>query len=103
LNATPGIRGVPGGPPAPGTGVDGNGLPAVVADATGSNALVSDGVTGFLAEPRNAGAFREKVELLIHDATLRSRMSNAARAAAERYDWNHVLGTIKSYYGELGE
>ena len=80
-----------------------SGLPAVVADATGSNALVSDGVTGFLAEPRNAGAFREKVELLIHDATLRSRMSNSARAAAERYDWNHVLGMIKSYYGELSE
>jgi glycosyltransferase involved in cell wall biosynthesis len=78
-----------------------SGLPAVAADATGSNALVTDGVNGFLAPPRNSKAFEEKVAKLILDAELRQRMSAAARASAEPYEWTHVLSRIVSYYGEL--
>ena len=78
-----------------------SGLPAVVADATGSNALVTDGVNGFLATPRNSDAFAEKLERLVMDAALRSRMSTAARASAERYEWKRVLSQIVEYYGEL--
>ena len=78
-----------------------SGLPAVVADATGSNALVTDGVNGFLATPRKSDAFGEKLERLVMDAALRSRMSTAARASAERYEWKRVLSQIVEYYGEL--
>jgi len=38
-----------------------SGLPAVVADATGSNALVQHGVTGFLVPPRDSRAFLDQV------------------------------------------
>jgi phosphatidylinositol alpha 1,6-mannosyltransferase len=78
-----------------------SGLPAVVADATGSNALVNDGVNGFLAPPRNSKAFEEKVERLIVNDELRWRMSAQARAGAERFEWNRILSQIVTYYGEL--
>jgi glycosyltransferase involved in cell wall biosynthesis len=78
-----------------------SGLPAVVANATGSNALVVEGVNGFLAPPRNSKAFEENVSNLVLDGGLRQRMSAAARASAEPYEWTHVLSQIVSYYGEL--
>lgn len=78
-----------------------SGLPAVVADATGSDALVTDGVTGFLAPPRDSSAFLDRVTRLVTDAGLRSRMGTAARSAAESYDWDRVLAQIESYYEEL--
>jgi glycosyltransferase involved in cell wall biosynthesis len=78
-----------------------SGLPAVVADATGSNALVTDNVTGFLAPPRDSAAFLERVERLVADVDLRRQMGAAARRAAEGYEWSRVLGQIASYYEEL--
>lgn len=78
-----------------------SGLPAVVADATGSNALVEDSVTGFLAPPRDSVAFLDRVAGLIENPELRSRMGRAARTAAERYEWSRVLGQIESYYEEI--
>ena len=78
-----------------------SGLPAVVADATGSNALVQNGYNGFLAAPRDARDFLEKTEMLVRDRDLRSKMSVNARQSAESYDWEMVLGRMTSYYGEL--
>lgn len=78
-----------------------SGLPAVVADATGSNALVENGANGFLAKPRDADDFLEKVDLLIGDRELRARMGAEARARAEQYDWSRVLAQIVAYYEEI--
>jgi glycosyltransferase involved in cell wall biosynthesis len=78
-----------------------SGLPAVVADATGSNALVAHGVTGFLAPPRNSLEFTNHVEKLILNPELRHRMAGAARAASEEYEWPRILGQIASYYEEI--
>ena len=78
-----------------------SGLPAVVANATGSNALVEEGVNGFLAAPRDADDFLEKVAILIRDGELRSRMGAEARLRAEHYDWSRVLAQIVSYYEEI--
>lgn len=78
-----------------------SGLPAVVANATGSNSLVENGVTGFLATPRDSGEFLEKTLSLVEEAALRQRMSAAARQTAKSYDWNRVLGQIVSYYEKI--
>jgi glycosyltransferase involved in cell wall biosynthesis len=79
-----------------------SGLPAVVANATGSNALVTDSVNGFLVEPRNSTAFLDRVEQLVSDAELRARMGTEARKSAESYDWSAVLDQIAGYYEEIG-
>lgn len=78
-----------------------SGLPVVAANATGSNALVIDGVTGFLVPPRDSAAFLDCVTALVTDADLRSRMGIAARGAAEKYEWSRILGQIASYYEEI--
>jgi glycosyltransferase involved in cell wall biosynthesis len=78
-----------------------SGLPAVVANATGSNALVQDGYNGFLATPRDSRDFLEKTDKLVRDSALRSKMSLNARQSAESYDWEMVLGRMTSYYSEL--
>jgi glycosyltransferase involved in cell wall biosynthesis len=78
-----------------------SGLPAVVANATGSNSLVEDGVNGFLAIPRDAGSFMDKVELLIRDPDLRRQMGSSARKRAEAYDWSRILAQMTSYYERI--
>lgn len=78
-----------------------SGLPAVVADATGSNALVKNGANGFLVTARDSKVFEERVERLIRDAELRRKMSAAARASAEPFEWSRILSQIVTYYEEL--
>lgn len=81
-----------------------SGLPAVCADATGSNALIEHGVTGFLAPPGNASIFLEYTAQLVTDTALRYKFSERARAHAQTYDWETVLGRLVRYYDEiLGE
>ena len=75
-----------------------SGLPAVVANATGSNSLVGNGINGFLAPPRDSTAFGSAVERLILDSDLREEMSLRARAGAEAYEWSKVLSQMVTYY-----
>lgn len=78
-----------------------SGLPAVCADATGSDALVAHGTTGYLAEPRNSADFLACTERLVADADRRTAMGTAARTHAEAYAWDAILGRIPQYYDEL--
>jgi glycosyltransferase involved in cell wall biosynthesis len=75
-----------------------SGVPAVCADATGSNALVEHGVTGFLAPPTDSASFERDVRNLIEDSTLRSKMSEASRERAKEYAWDAVLERMLNYY-----
>jgi len=75
-----------------------SGLPVVVADATGSNDLVENGMNGFSAPPRDAGAFFKAVERLIIDSRLRHEMGVRARAGVQAYDWSYVLAQMVTYY-----
>lgn len=79
-----------------------SGLPAVVANATGSNALVTEGVNGYLVPARNSAVFAERVETLVKDAALRAGMGRAARESALKYEWQVILGQLASYYDDLG-
>ena len=78
-----------------------SGLPAVVANATGSNDLVENGMNGFLAQPRNAASFFEHVERLVLDPDLRQEIGMRARAGAQAYDWDYVLAQMIAYYEEI--
>ncbi|MEO5588470.1 MAG: glycosyltransferase family 1 protein [Gemmatimonadaceae bacterium] len=78
-----------------------SGLPAVVANATGSKELVEEGRTGYLASARDTSTLASRVEELIQDTSARRRFSAAATAAAQRYEWPRVLDKLVSYYAEL--
>lgn len=78
-----------------------SGTPAVVANATGSDALVEHGKTGFLAPPGHAAAFLTHTQRLVKDAALRYQMGCRAAQRAQHYEWNAVLGRIAGYYDEV--
>ncbi len=78
-----------------------SGVPTVCADATGSNALVEDGVTGFLAPPDDMDAYFNAVHKLIVDAKLRNDMSMAANDRAKEYAWDTVLNRMLCYYRDI--
>lgn len=78
-----------------------SGVPTVCADATGSNALVEHGVTGYLAPARQAADFLTLTRRLVDDPDLRRQFGEAARAAAEPYDWDVILGRLLGYYREV--
>ncbi len=60
------------------------GLPAVASDTGGIPDLVQHMQTGLLAAPGDASQLAERLELLLCDAALRSRLGEAARRAVEQ-------------------
>ncbi len=61
------------------------GLPVVTTEAAGS--VVRDGIEGFIVPERDSGALAARIEELVEDRALRSRMAAAARERAKDYTW----------------
>jgi glycosyltransferase involved in cell wall biosynthesis len=78
-----------------------SGLPCICADATGSNALLDDGTTGFLAPAGDVAAFLEPAERLVRDAGLRRTIGARAHAAAQAYDWDAILAHLSTHYTDV--
>lgn len=58
------------------------GLPVVVNKATGLNSIVDDGVTGYVVDVRDTGAYSQALLTLLGAADLRQRMGAAGRRQA---------------------
>lgn len=81
-----------------------SGLPAVNAIASGSNSLVTEGVTGYLVSARDEKAFADRLAALAGDPERRKQMGEAARARAMDYSWDRILsGLLDSYRAVLRE
>ena len=78
-----------------------SGLPAVCADAAGSDLLVVDGKTGYLAPPRDSARFLTHVTGLIERSELRTRMGAAARTRALTFEWEQIMACLAAYYAEI--
>ncbi len=78
-----------------------SGIPAVCADATGSRSLIRDGVSGFLATPRDTPSFLHYVERLVLDESLRRNMGQLANKHAQDYAWPVIMARIDSYYDRV--
>ncbi|ALR21287.1 MULTISPECIES: glycosyltransferase family 1 protein [Sphingobium] len=74
------------------------GLPTVAARATGSESLVTDGVTGRLIRPGAIGAFADALQTYCSDAAVRGQAGQAAMAEAERYGWDQVNQALVDTY-----
>jgi glycosyltransferase involved in cell wall biosynthesis len=64
------------------------GTPTVASDAPGLRESVVDGVTGRLVPHGDVGALAAALRTLVHDPSLRRKMSEEARAFAGRYSWD---------------
>ena len=81
-----------------------SGLPAVNADASGSNSLVIEGKTGHLVSARNDDLFVERITTLVNDGARRHAMGEAARGRALEFSWETILtGLLDSYREVLAE
>lgn len=78
-----------------------SGLPAVVANATGSKSLVSHGENGFRAPVERSDKFFTLIEKLIVDPELRERMSMASLEKSKKYSWDTINCKLLSYYKEV--
>ncbi|MGE4321833.1 MAG: glycosyltransferase family 4 protein [Sphingobium sp.] len=74
------------------------GLPTVAARATGSESLVTDGVTGRLVRPGAIGAFADALQIYCSDEGERQRAGEASRREAERYGWDQVNQALVDTY-----
>lgn len=75
-----------------------SGIPAVCANATGSRSIIRDGITGFLAPPRNVDAFLKYVEQLVTNEALRQKMGQLSLKRALEFDWPVILGQMEDNY-----
>ena len=78
-----------------------SGLPAVCANASGSDLLVLDGLTGYLAPPHDISAFLTRIRRLISNPSLRKTLGKAARRRAETFEWRNIMGHLAGYYQEI--
>jgi D-inositol-3-phosphate glycosyltransferase len=76
------------------------GTPVVATRAGGLMTVVRDGETGFLV-PRCPGFFAERLDVLLRDPALRTRMGAAARASVMEFSWQNVAQQVYAIYDEL--
>jgi len=68
-----------------------SGLPVIGADAGGVQHLVTDGVNGYLCEPKNVEAFVSRTAQLFENHLLRLRFSCDARHFAKTKSWDEIF------------
>lgn len=78
-----------------------SGLPAVCANATGSQSLVEPGVTGYLAEVGDDGALYDAVAALAIGPAHRRRLGLAGRERSLTYSWDAAMGGLLARYEAL--
>ena len=76
-------------------------LPTVAARATGSESLVTEGVTGRLLRPGAIEDFADALQTYCLEAEVRQRAGQAARARAERNGWDQVNQALVDTYLRL--
>ncbi|MBT2504890.1 glycosyltransferase family 1 protein [Streptomyces sp. ISL-98] len=78
-----------------------SGVPVIAPAAGGPLDLVDHGRTGLLVEPRDAGALRAAVSLLVADPALRTAYGRAGRVAVEGRTWAAVGDQLLGHYAEV--
>jgi glycosyltransferase involved in cell wall biosynthesis len=73
-------------------------IPVVAANATGSESLVRDGVTGRLVRPGWIDGFADALAAYVTDAGIRSAAGKAGEKAAERFGWDRVNQALVDTY-----
>jgi len=71
------------------------GTPNVASDAPGLRDTVRHGETGFLVADGDAVQFAERIESLLRDDALAERISRAALAWSQRFDWEIAAAAME--------
>ena len=80
------------------------GVPVVAARATGAVDLIEDGVTGFLAPPRDIGAYADAIARIASHPDLRTSIGCAAHDHAAAYRWDTAnRAALEAYLQVIAE
>jgi glycosyltransferase involved in cell wall biosynthesis len=75
------------------------GIPVVSTDKGGPAEIISSGVHGILAPPRNPAALAEAIRSIANDHALRSRIVDDARKQVEqKYEISNVIPHVEAFY-----
>lgn len=74
------------------------GVPVVAAAAGGPAEVVTDGVNGLLVRPGDAAVLAAAIDRLLSDGDLRTRLSEAGLATAQRYTPERVAAEVEGVY-----
>ncbi len=77
-----------------------SGVPAVVADATGSKSLIESGVNGYLGTAKKTKEFADLILKLAADPQTREQMAEATRQKALEYSWETINNGLLDQYRE---
>jgi glycosyltransferase involved in cell wall biosynthesis len=78
------------------------GLPVVTTGVGDVPEIVTDGVTGYIAEPDDEDGLSKRLELLLRSSELRARIGRAARAhVAAHHSAQNLSEYLRSLYGGL--
>jgi len=75
-----------------------SGLPCVIADGGGSQDFIEQGINGFKCMPNTPEDFVEKINKLLEDKPLWSRISQAGRLYSQQYSWKEL---VNSYFEDV--
>jgi glycosyltransferase involved in cell wall biosynthesis len=75
------------------------GLPVITTEAAGS--VIRSGIEGFIVPERNAQALAERIEELVENRNLRSRMAVAAKECAKDYTWDKYAQRLLNVFTNI--
>ena len=77
------------------------GLPVVAAEATGSESLVDDGISGRLVRPGAIRQFAEALRAYIEQPELRRAHGEAGHSRSQDFDWDRINHAVAATYLRL--
>jgi glycosyltransferase involved in cell wall biosynthesis len=77
------------------------GTPVVASDVPGLKDAVVDGKTGYLVKYGDVRGFADRVTEILRDASLRTRLSQAAVSWAQEFNWDRSTEAILEVIGDL--
>lgn len=76
------------------------GVPVVASQVDGAAEAVREGVNGYLCQPRDIGAFADRVGALLDDGALRKRLgASAKRGLGEDFSFDAMVARTAQLYG----
>lgn len=78
-----------------------SGSPVIGANSGGVKNLIRPNETGFLCEPKNVAQFVHSISMMIENDTLRTAMSENARAFAMTQTWEAIFERLLEDYEEV--
>lgn len=77
------------------------GRPVIASMVGGLPAIIHDGENGLLVPWRRPEAFAERIERILEDSALRTRLSAHARSSVQDYGWEAVADHLTELYQEI--